>query len=120
MVIALREALNLTQQEFATVLQAAISTVARWETKDPPKGDALLQLSNVAWKRNQPVLCDHFETLFLDEVLPRLHCKRIRKSGDKSGWIVCRYDSRNDAKPASEFLLHSAADLADIANQEKP
>jgi hypothetical protein len=48
-VIALRTALGKTQQTFAVEdLKSAVTTVARYETSHPPRGDALLRLAEIA------------------------------------------------------------------------
>jgi hypothetical protein len=69
-VIALREAMGLTQAQFAKdILQCAWGSVARWETTHPPRGDALLRFFDVAecealsWnhKANQKEGTDHVE-----------------------------------------------------------
>jgi transcriptional regulator with XRE-family HTH domain len=118
-VIALRNALKKTQQEFAVeVVKTAISTIARWETKDPPKGDALLQLADVASQNNQPNLSMDFELLYFAEVMPRLRNKRIRKPGCP-GYVICAFDNSKDAAAAAEFLLNAAEDLAQLAKEEK-
>lgn len=48
-VAALRKAMGLTQTSFAVeVMKVAISTLARYETSTPPRGDVLLQLASIA------------------------------------------------------------------------
>jgi len=48
----LRENMNLTQQEFATLLGIAIRTVARWEKDQPPHGEILTRLAQIADARD--------------------------------------------------------------------
>lgn len=47
--IELRQALNKTQRDFAAeFLHTTATTVARYETHSPPRGDVLLQLADIA------------------------------------------------------------------------
>jgi transcriptional regulator with XRE-family HTH domain len=80
-VIALREALGQTQQAFAHKMKTAIVTIARWETSQPPHGQALLRLAEVAkqaWLKDKAGpdvespfdgLQFKFVGLYIDEVL---------------------------------------------------
>jgi len=66
---ALRKHMELTQTEFAVnVLNMAISTIARWETKDRPAGGALLRLAALAEKNRRPDLADGFMRTFMEDV----------------------------------------------------
>lgn len=105
-------ALGHTQQEFAQVLKTAISTIARWETKDPPKGDALLQLADVAWRKDQTTLSMDFEILYLKHIMPRLKNKRMMISNP--GLVICGFDFDNskDEAGAADFLINRAFDIA--------
>ena len=51
--VALRKALDLTQQQFAvTLLDHAVTTVSRWESGNPPpRGESLLRLRAIAYER---------------------------------------------------------------------
>jgi DNA-binding transcriptional regulator YiaG len=108
-VIALRNALNMTQQEFAVeAVKTSIGTVAVWETNRPPRGDALLKLADVAWNYGQTGLSDRFETLFLEDVVPRLRSLGIDvMHGDGSGFVLQRYRDRKEAV-GTVRLLHNA------------
>jgi transcriptional regulator with XRE-family HTH domain len=44
----LRDEMELTQPEFASRLGVALRTIARWETGQPPHGEALVKLAQVA------------------------------------------------------------------------
>jgi transcriptional regulator with XRE-family HTH domain len=44
----LRSAIGVTQQEFASRFPTAIRTVARWENNQPPRGQALVRLAQMA------------------------------------------------------------------------
>jgi transcriptional regulator with XRE-family HTH domain len=56
----LREALGMTQQGFATRLGIAMRTIARWENNQPPRGQALVQLAQVAQARGLQYVADRF------------------------------------------------------------
>lgn len=48
-VLALRHAMDMTQVEFAVhVLHTTPTTVARYETNNPPHGEALIRLARIA------------------------------------------------------------------------
>ncbi len=48
-VLELRKAMGMTQTTFAIkVLKMAVSTVARFETSTPPRGDVLIKLAAIA------------------------------------------------------------------------
>jgi hypothetical protein len=72
-VVALRTHMNLTQQRFSTeIIKGAVSTVGRWETSDPPKGESLLTLVALAVKAERDDLADIFAGAFLKATgLPR-------------------------------------------------
>jgi transcriptional regulator with XRE-family HTH domain len=79
-VVNLRKAMGKTQQEFAVfVLDCAISTLARYETSDPPRGEALLKLAEVASSNGLDGLANSFKGFYLGEVASTL---------DFSGFIV--------------------------------
>lgn len=76
--ISLRKAMGKTQQTFAVeVLKTAIGTVARYETSDPPRGDVLLRLSDIARKNGFHELSSEFELLYLDGVQKKLGSRLI-------------------------------------------
>jgi hypothetical protein len=58
-----------TQQSFAVeVLQCAIGTIARWETYDPPKSDALIRLATIAHEQHLEELVEVFKQTFVDDL----------------------------------------------------
>ena len=81
-VIRLRKALGMTQQRFAVEeLKSALNTVARYETTNPPRGDALLRLREIARKKGLHEIQDEFQMLYLDDLLASL---------DSSSWWTGR------------------------------
>lgn len=65
--------MEMTQAQFAvTVLETAVTTVARYETSHPPQGDLLLRLGEIAERRELFDLRDVFRGLFLAEVKRKL------------------------------------------------
>jgi hypothetical protein len=67
--ISLRKALGKTQQTFAVeVLKTAIGTVAHYETSDPPRGDVLLRLGDIAASHGFEELKHKFQLLYLEGV----------------------------------------------------
>jgi transcriptional regulator with XRE-family HTH domain len=64
----LREALGQTQQEFAQTLNAAITTIARYETGRSPKGWFLARLAEIASQNNQIELSKVFRGALIKEL----------------------------------------------------
>jgi hypothetical protein len=76
--ISLRKAMGKTQQTFAVeVLKTAIGTVARYETSDPPRGEVLLRLRDIARNHEFHELAIKFELLYLDGVQKNLGSRLI-------------------------------------------
>lgn len=64
----LRKALGDTQQQFATRLGMAISTVVRYELTRPPKGKVLNQLAHLAITNGRPEIAHVFFEALDDEM----------------------------------------------------
>ena len=56
----LRSSLQMTQQDFAYKFPTAIRTIARWENDQPPRGDALVRLAQMAEAQGLPNLASKF------------------------------------------------------------
>jgi transcriptional regulator with XRE-family HTH domain len=71
--IELRKAMGKTQQTFAVeVLGTAIGTIARYETSDPPRGEVLLRLMEIAREHDLLELAIRFDLLYRKEMLKSL------------------------------------------------
>jgi hypothetical protein len=71
--IVLRKAMGKTQQTFAVeVLKTAIGTIARYETSDPPQGEVLLRLRDIAREQGLHELSNRFELFFMEDILGKL------------------------------------------------
>jgi transcriptional regulator with XRE-family HTH domain len=68
-VVALRNALDLTQQKFAGISNTAVTTIARYETSHPPSGKVLLRLAEIAQENGLLDLSIQFRLIYLEEVL---------------------------------------------------
>ena len=66
--VDLREHLGETQQQFANRIGAAVTTVARWETKRPPKGKILAQLEQAARNSGAVDIAEFFHTTLQKEL----------------------------------------------------
>jgi hypothetical protein len=126
-VFALRNAMGKTQQTFAVeVLNIAISTIGRWETWDPPKGDALLRLAEIADTNGHREIRDRFRELYLDDVLPRLGFNIIvNPDPEPHGYSVVRLQGRHQIELAQKFLRELAGEpdtspMAQIQNAVLP
>jgi transcriptional regulator with XRE-family HTH domain len=64
----LREALGQTQQDFAQTLDAAITTIARYETGRAPKGGYLARLAEIASQNNLIELSEVFRGALIEEL----------------------------------------------------
>jgi DNA-binding transcriptional regulator YiaG len=127
-VIALREALNQTQQAFAHKMKTAIVTIARWETSQPPHGLTLLRLAEVAkqaWIKNTggagvesrlDDLHKKFFGLYMDEVISAVmtlelgseqHKNRILTVDPKTkaGYVLAKLQGSAQLQAGAEFIL---------------
>ena len=78
--VELRETLKLSQQNFSTALGVTISTIARWETSDPPKGYSLIRLALLAGDRMLPEIRDRFIALYVRELPEIIRCPKCGSS----------------------------------------
>jgi len=102
-VIGLRAALGMTQQRFAVeVLQSALNTVARYETTNPPSGEALLRLAKIADENALSDLAARFRRLHLDENLSNMPNLVIDAQAE-TGWLLMRLDGRKQIEEAIDF-----------------
>src|SRR5712691_930163 len=103
-VIALRQALGLTQQELAVkLLKSAITTVARYETSNPPRGDVLLRFATIAEKKKLFVLRDVFRRLYLDDVLANLGFNILWDPTTQQGFVLTKFEGLQRYKAAQKF-----------------
>ena len=83
----------MSQTTFAVeVLKVAVSTVARWETSDPPSGDTLLKLSDVAAERGGSLSkldVEPFSTL--EGVFRGLYADEFLRNIQRHKAITCDY-----------------------------
>ena len=69
-VIDLRGKMGITQQTLAVeYMHSAITTVARWESSHPPRGEALIRLAELAKKHRHMEICRIFLAAYLQQVL---------------------------------------------------
>lgn len=64
LVIQLRSALGLTQQQFASLTEVALTSVARWETLYPPRAKRIEQLAVLAEENGLPGIARQFRGSF--------------------------------------------------------
>lgn len=70
-VVSLRNALGLTQQDFAYQLGCAVTTVARWETSHPPHGLTAVKLATYASDCGFPEIAKRFLVTEIKVLLDR-------------------------------------------------
>jgi transcriptional regulator with XRE-family HTH domain len=58
----LRTRMGQSQQEFANALGVALNTIARYETRQPPRGDMLARLTDIAKEHGFHDLVDQFQS----------------------------------------------------------
>ena len=120
--VALRTAMGKTQQQFAVeVLKTAITTVARYETSHPPRGEVLLRLATIAneaahgrpLKVAEPLLelAGVFHGLYFEEVLRNFGAKTdflvsIPKTATRPavGYLVSRIEDPEKMRAAVRYL----------------
>ena len=113
-VVALRKALGgLTQQQLASdVLHCAISSVARWETSDPPRGKILRDLARVAQENALHDLATTFERFYLTESLPK-GTRIVWDIPAQRGYLTAELRGADQYKAAHTFMrkLHGESEL---------
>ena len=126
LVAALRKALGMTQQAFASHIKTAVTTVARWETNNPPpRGEALLKLAAVAQDTgHSAAIAEELLKLYLDDVAPRLPMMGIDvRLDDGSGYVVCRFNNSREAADVVKLLRRYASrlerELAELKEEKK-
>src|SRR4051794_29254 len=81
--IALRTAMGLTQQDFAVKVMdnAAVSTIGRWETHGPPRGDTLLRFAQIADEQARVCtnLQDQLRFLLISGTFKKLYLDDMRE-----------------------------------------
>ena len=114
-VIALRNALGLTQQRFAVeVVKTSIVTATRWENSHPPHGDTLLKLADVAREHNQITLSRDFWHLYLEELMPRLQNEKLFWV-KKGRWYVTAGGDFKHASEEAKYLWDKAEEVEEYA-----
>ncbi len=107
--IALRRAMGKTQQTFAVeVLRTAIGTVARYETSDPPRGEVLLRLSEIAGEHKLPELASKFRLFYIEDVLQALGNQITFVPGSETvpphGYLTTSLSGDHALRGAKDFL----------------
>lgn len=108
--IALRTAMGKTQAQFAvTVLDTAVTTIARYETSHPPQGELLLRLSEVAEQQQLFKLRDIFGELYVKQVLKKLGFDLMTiprtEAEQEHGYLFKRLNGEHALAGAQSFLL---------------
>jgi transcriptional regulator with XRE-family HTH domain len=99
----LRKAMGKTQQEFAVhVLDCAISTLARYETSDPPRGDVLLRLAEIADKAGQQGQAEAFRAAYREEQYQKFGDSLTVSNG--VGYLSMKLTGATELAEATEFM----------------
>jgi hypothetical protein len=103
--------LDKTQQEFAVELvKTAITTVARWETSHPPRGDALIRLAEVADRNDRPSLAEEFRILYADEAIANIKVPMLAKinsmpgTAEPYGYVIAKFENSDQLSAAINLL----------------
>jgi hypothetical protein len=110
--VRLRRALGKSQTSFAVEdLKVAVSTLARYETSTPPRGNVLLELAKIAERENLTELRDEFRDVFIDELAVSLTSDRsfihvVRPGDDRPayGHLLMDLEGLEELDAASEFV----------------
>lgn len=98
--IKLRREMGKTQQTFAVeVLDVAIGTVARYETSEPPRGEVLLRLADIAREQNLPELARIFERVWVENV------PKIRSGSHLTADYLISHISGKDAYRGAQAFM---------------
>jgi len=81
--IELRKLLGETQQQFASRLGTAITTIARYETSRPPRGRVLARLEQIARSEGHTNCARTFRSALERELGVRAPTKRVARKGRK-------------------------------------
>jgi transcriptional regulator with XRE-family HTH domain len=102
----LRKSMGKTQQAFAVeALNIAVATVGRWESGDPPGGDMLLKLAEVADANGQHAIRDKFRELYLDDVLANLRFNiTVNTDPTPHGYLIAKLEDGRQIELAQKFL----------------
>ena len=116
--VGLRKALGKTQQAFAVeFLKVAVATVARYETSNPPRGDVLLRLSEIAAEHGEFSLKDEFLYLYLDDVLQKVKGNMfvVPETADNEphGFLLLRLDNQKQVDDAIALLRKRRGPIED-------
>jgi transcriptional regulator with XRE-family HTH domain len=118
---ALRIAIGDTQQQFASRLKMAISTVVRYELTRPPSGPVLVQFMELAETSNRPDLAEIFRKTLADSLgghVPqgeqlsdfshRLNKARLLSLFENNGekWLSAEFAKLISAAKAGRTLVH--------------
>jgi transcriptional regulator with XRE-family HTH domain len=108
--IALRTAMGKTQAQFAvTVLETAVTTIARYETSHPPQGELLLRLADIARQQRMYELQDVFRELYVKQVLRDLGFDLLTvprtESEPEHGYLFKRLEGQHALSAAQSFIL---------------
>jgi len=104
----LRIALGKTQQTFAVeVMNTAISTIGRWESNDPPTGDALKRLEAIAQQHGLFELGAEFGDLYIKwrrEGIPPMTLVPTIKGRPEHGHLCVELEGSEEMRIGQGFL----------------
>jgi transcriptional regulator with XRE-family HTH domain len=105
--IALREALGMSQQRLAVeILHVSISTVGRWESFEPPTGETLLRLADIARSNGLDGIANVFAKVYMASWLPALGDSAgvLIDTGEPDAYIAIKLRRPSELKIANRFL----------------
>lgn len=115
-VLDLREALEKTQPELAMMVGASRTSVARWETSHPPRGETLLRLAKFAKQqaigKHGPTVGESlgkveiaFMSLYFDEILENVGGEILADPRTGKGYLLTKLENSEQVSAAMKFLL---------------
>jgi transcriptional regulator with XRE-family HTH domain len=103
--IDLRTKLGKSQASFAVeVMKTAVTTVARWETNGPPRGEVLIRLRDIAREHRLYELASRFELIYRQEMEKPLPSSRLT-------WVPATANGLLTVPLAHESALGAAQDF---------
>ena len=123
----LRKALGATQQEFAYRVPTAIRTVARWENDQPPHGQALVRLAQMAQAEGLEEVAGTFVRALQLEMTSHDATSQPELKGWLDGLVIAfRYRNRLGARwtGLAESIIqavnYATAAAHEVSSQEGP